>query len=114
MARRRKDDADGAIREAEAKVNGGHPVTPHPNALLPILEDIKTLESSIAEERGGLSGHWKRYEEKGGIKDVGRVIKKLSKMTESQRADWMRQFDLLRRSAFGGDTADMFAADAAE
>lgn len=107
MAHGKKGSGDAAIREAERNVNDGNPIVAHPNALLPILEDVKTLESSIAEERGGLSALWKRYEEKGGVKDVGRVIKKLSKMTLSQRSDWFRQFDLLRKFAFQEDPKDM-------
>lgn len=108
MARGKKGSAgsgDAAIRDAEKQLGGA---VVDPVKLLPILEDIKSLESEIAETRGDMSGYWKRYEEAGGIKDVGRVVKKLSKMTESQRADWLRQFDAMRLSAFGGDTADMF------
>ena len=109
MARGKKGSGgDAAIREAEKSANGGEAPVVNAMKLLQLLEDIKGKDSETAELRGDVSALWKRYDEAGGIKDVGRVIKKLSKMTQGQRADWCRQFDALRLAAFEGDTADMF------
>lgn len=108
MPIQKKDAADGHIREAERAVNDGKDVTVDPLKVLPILEQIKSTESEIAELRGEMSGQWKRLTDAGGIKSVAQVVKKLSKMTESQRQDWLRQFDVMRSAAFGGDTKDMF------
>lgn len=99
---------DEHIREAERLVNDGKDVTADPIKVLPILEQIKEKESEIAELRGEMSGQWKRIADAGGIKSVAQVIKKLSKQTQSQRQDWLRQFDVMRSAAFGGDTQDMF------
>ena len=109
MAQTEKSGGDAAIAEAERANNAGQaPIPLKTEKLLPLLVDMKSRESEIAEMRGDLSGYWKQYEAAGGLKDVGRVIKKLSKMTESQRADWGRQFEQMWAAAFGADTADMF------